>query len=429
MQRTRATIIRRLIPPHSTRAVGIGKIVDLHKFEAAAFPNSLDGLAAAVILVDADGGIMHANRTKQAMLANGVVLCAQSSRLVATDSRTHPALQIDHPAAPAYVVNVPRPAYRRPFTVLAAPTSLAQDQAAEALAAAIVFISDPERWPPISATLLQQLYDLTRGEAAVWIEVPCGEGLQANPKKRRISRTTARTHLQPRLSTRPAPADRASWARPVERARVKRRLAAIFTADIVGYSRLMGADDEGTLVRLKAHHDDLVAPKIKEYRGRIVRTMGDGLLVMFTSVVDAMHCAVDVQRRMFERNAEVSRERRIELRIGINVGDIIIDGREIHGDGINVAARLEQVAEPGGICVSDRVREDVQGKFDIAFEDTGEQQLKNIARPVRVYRVRLSGPAVSAAPLVDKPRILTFPGAGQSRKLPDGYGDDKWGVS
>jgi class 3 adenylate cyclase len=372
---------------------------------------------------------MHANRMEQAMLAKGVILRARARRLVATDPRTQRALQIDHPAAPAYIVNVPRPSFRRPFTVLVAPASLGQHQTADAMPAAIVFISDPERWPPISATLLQQLYGLSRAKAPVRIEVLCGEGLQAAAKKLRISDTTARTHLHRHLSTRPAPVDRPLSARPVERARVKRRLAAILTADIVGYSRLMGADDEGTLVRLKAHHDELVAPKIKEYRGRIVRTMGDGLLVMFTSVVDAMHCAVDVQRRMFERNAQVSRERRIELRIAINVGDIIIDGRDIHGDGVNVAARLEQLAEPGGICVSDRVREDVEGKFDIAFEDTGEQQLKNIARPVRVYRVRLGGSAVRAASLVDKPSIPipAFPGAREIRKPPDGYGHDKRG--
>src|SRR5262249_26141561 len=213
--------------------------------------------------------------------------------------------------------------------------------------------------------------------------------------------------------------------RRVERERVERRLAAILMADVVGYSRLMGADDEGTLVRLKAHRDALVAPKIKEYRGRLVRTMGDGLLVMFTSVVDAMHCAIDVQRGMFERNARVPCEQQIQFRIGINFGDIIIDGRDIHGDGVNVAARLEALAEPGGICVSDRVREDVQGKFDIAFEDAGEQHLKNIARPMRVYRVCLGGSAARVTSLVDKPSIPGFPGAGKNRQALDGSGHDK----
>jgi class 3 adenylate cyclase len=207
-------------------------------------------------------------------------------------------------------------------------------------------------------------------------------------------------------------------ARPVERERVERRLAAILMADVVGYSRLMGTDDEGTLARLKAHYDALVAPKIKEHRGRIVRTMGDGLLVIFASVVDAVHCAVNVQRGMAERNAQVSREQRIVMRIGIHFGDIIIDGRNVHGDGVNVTARLEALAEPGGICVSSRVREDVQNKFDVAFEDAGEQQLKNIARPVRVYRVNIGGATTSAASPADNP---SFPGAMRSRKPADSH--------
>src|SRR5262245_25772673 len=164
-------------------------------------------------------------------------------------------------------------------------------------------------------------------------------------------------------------------------ARVDRRLAAILAADVAGYSRLMGADEEDTLVQLKAHRRDLVDLKITEHGGRIAKTTGDGMLVEFASVVDAVRCAVEVQCGMAERNAEVSPEKRIEFRMGINVGDIIIDGGDIFGDGVNVAARLEGLAEPGGICVSGRVQEDARGKFRVAFEDAGWQRLKNTARP------------------------------------------------
>src|SRR6266568_53866 len=174
----------------------------------------------------------------------------------------------------------------------------------------------------------------------------------------------------------------------------------------------MGADEEGTLAQLKAHRQALVDPKITEHRGRIVKTTGDGMLVEFASVVDAVRCAVEVQRGMIERNAEVPQDKWIEFRVGIHQGDIIIDGGDIFGDGVNVAARLEGLAEPGGICVSGRVQEDARGKFDIAFEDAGEQQLKNIAWPVRVYRVRLEGAAARAEPalmLPDKPSIAILP--------------------
>ena len=180
--------------------------------------------------------------------------------------------------------------------------------------------------------------------------------------------------------------------------RVQRRLTAVLAADIAGYSRLMGADEEGTLAQLKAHRHALLDPKIEEHQGRIVKTTGDGMLAEFASVVDALRCAIEIQRGMLERNADVPQERRIEFRVGINVGDIIIDGGDIYGDGVNVAARLEGLAEPGGICVSGRVQEDARGKLDIAFEDAGEQQLKNIAWPVRVYRVRLSGEAAQSRP-------------------------------
>ena len=155
--------------------------------------------------------------------------------------------------------------------------------------------------------------------------------------------------------------------------RVERRLMAVLAADVAGYSRLVGADEEGTLAQLKAHRRELIDPKIAEHRGRIVRITGDGMLVEFASVVDAVRCAVEIQRGMAGRNTDVPQERRIEFRIGINVGDIIVDGSDIYGDGVNVAARLEALAEPGGICVSGRVQEDVQGKVDVAFEDMGEQ--------------------------------------------------------
>src|SRR5262244_1569860 len=172
--------------------------------------------------------------------------------------------------------------------------------------------------------------------------------------------------------------------------RVDRRLAAILAADIAGYSRLMGADEEGTLRQLKSHRKELVDPKITEHRGRIVKTTGDGMLVEFVSVVDAVRCAVDIQRGMAERNANVPAEKRIQFRVGINVGDIIIDGDDIFGDGVNVAARLETLADPGGIMVSRVVRDQVQDKLGFEFDDMGEQAVKNIARPVGVHRIHLT---------------------------------------
>jgi len=170
--------------------------------------------------------------------------------------------------------------------------------------------------------------------------------------------------------------------------RVERKLAAIFAADVAGYSRLMGADEEGTLAALQAIRRELSDPKIAEHRGRIVKTTGDGLLVEFASVVDAVRCAVDVQQAMTDRNADIRADKRIEFRIGINVGDVIIDGDDIYGDGVNIAARLEAMAKPGGVCISARVHEDVAGKIPAGFEDIGERSLKNIKRPVRVFRVR-----------------------------------------
>jgi TolB-like protein len=190
-----------------------------------------------------------------------------------------------------------------------------------------------------------------------------------------------------------------------------RRLAAILAADVAGYSRLMGADEEGTLERLKALRRELVDPKIAEHHGRIVKTTGDGLLVEFASVVDAVRCAVEVQRAMPVRDAGAAADNRIELRIGINLGDIILDDGDIFGDGVNIAARLEALAEPGGICLGGSAHEQVRDKLDLAFEDMGEQQVKNIARPVRVYRVRLGEAASPAAALAlpDKPSIAVLP--------------------
>ena len=179
---------------------------------------------------------------------------------------------------------------------------------------------------------------------------------------------------------------------------VERPLAAILAADVAGYSRLMGADEEGTLDRLMAHRRQLVDPKVAEYRGRIVKTTGDGVLVEFPSVVDAVRGAVEIQRAMVDSNAGLPDARRIAFRIGINLGDIIADGRDIYGDGVNIGARLEALAEPGGICISRVVRDQIRDKLSYPFEDMGEQTVKNIARPVRAYL--LSAAAVAALPAV-----------------------------
>src|ERR1700730_11652156 len=182
-----------------------------------------------------------------------------------------------------------------------------------------------------------------------------------------------------------------------------RRLAAILAADVAGYSRLMGVDEEGTHERLKAHRRELVEPKISEHSGRIVKTTGDGMLVEFASVVDAVRCSAELQRAMIDREAGMTEDRRIRFRIGINLGDIIVDGDDIFGDGVNVAARLEALAEPGGLCISRTVRDHVRDKLAYAFEDLGEQSVKNIARPVRVYALRpgaVADPPASSAPIV-----------------------------
>lgn len=170
-------------------------------------------------------------------------------------------------------------------------------------------------------------------------------------------------------------------------ARIERRLAAILAADVAGYSRLMGVDEEGTLAALKAYRRDLIDPKIAEHHGRIVKTTGDGVLVEFASAVDAVRCATEIQRIMAERNAAILEDRRIEFRIGINVGDIIVDDSDIYGDGVNVAARLEGIAEPGGVCISSQVYDQVEGKIPIKVRALGRQNLKNIAKPVNVFGI------------------------------------------
>ena len=195
----------------------------------------------------------------------------------------------------------------------------------------------------------------------------------------------------------------------------------MLAADVAGYSRLMGADEEGTLVQLKACRKTVFAPKIAEHRGRIVKTTGDGMLVEFASAVDTVRCATEVQRSMAEQNAAVPQDQRIEFRIGIHVGDIIFDDNDIFGDGVNIAARLEGIAEPGGVCMSDDAYRQVRGKIEVACDDMRPQSLKNIAEPMRAWRVRLtcqtasavnSGSTVSQAqvlPLPDKPSIAILP--------------------
>jgi class 3 adenylate cyclase len=198
--------------------------------------------------------------------------------------------------------------------------------------------------------------------------------------------------------------NRSGGSREAVAAAATRRLAAILAADVVGYSRLMGAEEEGTLNRLKAHRRQLVDPKIREHHGRIVKTTGDGMLVEFSSVVDAVRCAVEVQRAMFDRNADIAEDKRIAFRIGINLGDVIADGGDIYGDGVNIAARLEGLAEPGGICISRTVRDHIGDRLPYRFDDIGEQSVKNIAQPVHAYA--LSATAIASLPEVTS---MTFP--------------------
>jgi len=214
-------------------------------------------------------------------------------------------------------------------------------------------------------------------------------------------------------------------------ARVERRLAAILAADVAGYSRLMGVDEEGTLAALKACRHELIDPKIAEHRGRIVKTTGDGALVEFASAVDAVRCAMEIQRTMAERNAHVPEDRRFEFRIGINVGDIIIDDGDIYGDGVNIAARIETLAVPGAICLSDNAYQQIKGKLTLDLSDMGERHLKNIAQPVRVHSVRderaTPGPTTLAPP--DKPSIAVLPftnmsGDSEQEYFSDGISED-----
>jgi adenylate cyclase len=202
--------------------------------------------------------------------------------------------------------------------------------------------------------------------------------------------------------------------------RVERRLAAVLAADVAGYSRLMGIDEEGTLARLKAARKAIVDPTIAAHRGRIVKTTGDGMLVEFASAVDAARSAVEVQHGMARQNNGVPREMRIEFRIGIHVGDIIIDDNDIFGDGVNIAARLEGIADPGGICISDDAQRQIRGKVDIAYDDMGPQVLKNIAEPMRAWRLAMAAAPKSPLPkpplevsqplaLPDKPSIAVLP--------------------
>src|SRR5262249_3431250 len=199
-----------------------------------------------------------------------------------------------------------------------------------------------------------------------------------------------------------------------EQTKVLRRLAAILAADIAGYSALMGADEAGTVRDLKAHQAE-VFPIIAEHGGRIIDTAGDGILAEFSSVVNAVECAVAIQRTMAQRNAGVAEARRMRLRIGINQGDVVFDDTRIYGDGVNIAARLETIAEPVGICISRTVSEDIACKLQLAFVDLGEQQLKNIAQPVRVYQIQgeqADVPQLSVKPalsLPDKPSIAVLP--------------------
>jgi adenylate cyclase len=217
----------------------------------------------------------------------------------------------------------------------------------------------------------------------------------------------------------------------------KRKLAAILVADIAGYSQLMGADEEGTLARLKVLRSELIDPKNKQHHGRVVKTTGDGILMEFLSVVDALRCAIEIQQAMVERNTDVPEEKRIEFRVGVNLGDVIIEGRDLYGDGVNIAARLETLAEPGGICISRTVLTHARDKVPFDVEDAGEQTLKNIARPVHVYHIIIdpsrrphtAKPDPPALALPDKPSVAVLPftnmsGDAEQEFVSDGIAED-----
>jgi len=214
---------------------------------------------------------------------------------------------------------------------------------------------------------------------------------------------------------------------------VERRLAAILAADVVGYSRLMGADEVGTLRALQACRRELIDPAIAGRRGRIFKTTGDGLLVEFPSAVDAVACAITVQQGMTRRNADTAEDKRLVFRVGINIGDVILDKDDVFGDGVNVAARLESLCEPGGICLSRSVRDQVRDKLPLAFDDLGEQTVKNIARPVRAFALGpqpiAAAPAPETAPAV-APRRRAWPwlGAGAAAILLTAAGAAWWAL-
>jgi adenylate cyclase len=219
---------------------------------------------------------------------------------------------------------------------------------------------------------------------------------------------------------------------------MQRRLAAIMAADMVGYSRLMNADEEGTIDRQKLFRKTLIDPQIAEKSGRIVNTSGDGMLVEFASVVDAVNCAVTIQKELSDQEGNIPAEKRIRYRIGINSGDVVVDGDDILGDGVNIAARLEALAEPGGICISDHAYQGARGKLDLEFEDMGPQQVKNISDPVRAWRWRnglaanapaLTDGARTAPELPDKPSIAVLPfnnmsGDAEQEYFADGMAED-----